>query len=259
LPALGGIRKPVSLTGWAGIFLQGREGRKLAKKNALLEMMQSNLSKGEALDASKLIGLTEAERLIVKIIGEETEKERERQKKGNALLKALGNDAAYEDDLQRASAYADSLRWDELLTHPRVVTACSARAGLFKSSLLEFVHIKCNPKNWDGVFWMSAWYTELEKNEFNNDSEKIRAEEASKRALAAAQARHGKAGGSWELARKIREAWASGKFSSRAACAEQEWEAIGFATMQTARDKLQGMPDPDPWPGKKKNAQKPKR
>lgn|GEM_PF-6439096 len=42
----------------------------------------------------------------------------------------------------------------------------------------------------------------------------------------------------------IQELWASGKFTSRDRCAEEEWEALGFPSFRAARESLNGTPDP---------------
>lgn len=64
-----------------------------------------------------------------------------------------------------------------------------------------------------------------------------------KRAKAAAEALHGKPGGSRWKANEIRSLWATGKFSSRDECAEQEWEALGMSP-SSARRALRNTPDP---------------
>jgi hypothetical protein len=52
---------------------------------------------------------------------------------------------------------------------------------------------------------------------------------------------------------EIRNIWAKGNFSSRGDCAEQEWSAVGFGSIDTARKALKNTPDPFPWPAKKKS------
>ena len=59
----------------------------------------------------------------------------------------------------------------------------------------------------------------------------------------AADARHNQPGGSREKARAIREIWASGKYSSRDICAEQECAALDMS-FSSARKHLRGTPDP---------------
>lgn len=58
-----------------------------------------------------------------------------------------------------------------------------------------------------------------------------------------ANARHDKPGGSREKQQKIREIWASGKFSSRDICAEQECAALEMS-FSTARKALRNTPTP---------------
>ena len=59
----------------------------------------------------------------------------------------------------------------------------------------------------------------------------------------AAIARHSKPGGSREKQQYIREIWATGKYSSRDICAEEECAALGMS-FSTARKALRGTPDP---------------
>ncbi|WP_322529305.1 hypothetical protein R5R73_07365 [Salinicola sp. LHM] len=54
----------------------------------------------------------------------------------------------------------------------------------------------------------------------------------------AADIRHSKPGGSRDLRDKIRSIWATGKYTSKDICAEQEWEDIGFKSFSTARKAL---------------------
>lgn len=62
-------------------------------------------------------------------------------------------------------------------------------------------------------------------------------------ALKAANAKHSRSGGSRELADKMRKTWASGKYSSRDICAEQECAALNMS-FSTARKALRNTPDP---------------
>jgi len=59
----------------------------------------------------------------------------------------------------------------------------------------------------------------------------------------AANTRHSKVGGSREKAQQIRTIWASGKYSSRDLCAEQECAALGMS-FSAARKALRNTPDP---------------
>lgn len=59
----------------------------------------------------------------------------------------------------------------------------------------------------------------------------------------AANARHSAPGGSQEKKRQMCALWASGKYSSRDVCAEQECSAVGMS-FSTARKALRGTPAP---------------
>lgn len=63
------------------------------------------------------------------------------------------------------------------------------------------------------------------------------------RARKSANARHSKPGGSRAMKEQIRTIWASGKYSSRDICAEQECAALGIS-FSTARKALRNTPDP---------------
>lgn len=58
----------------------------------------------------------------------------------------------------------------------------------------------------------------------------------------AADSRHNKPGGSRYKQEKIREIWASGKYTSRDICAEQECSALDMS-FSTARKALRNTPD----------------
>lgn len=62
-------------------------------------------------------------------------------------------------------------------------------------------------------------------------------------AKAAANARHNRPGGSRDKHRQIRELWASGKYSTRDRCAEEEYEALGMS-LSAARRALRNSPKP---------------
>ncbi len=62
-------------------------------------------------------------------------------------------------------------------------------------------------------------------------------------AKTAINARHDKPGGSRERRRRIQELWATGRYTSRDVCAEQECDALGMS-FSTARKALRNTPDP---------------
>lgn len=66
----------------------------------------------------------------------------------------------------------------------------------------------------------------------------------------AVDARHNKPGGSREMSDELLAMWMSGMYESRKLCAEEWHQELGM-TEPTARKKLQGTPNPDPWPAKK--------
>ena len=66
---------------------------------------------------------------------------------------------------------------------------------------------------------------------------------ASGRGKNAANARHAKPGGTRSKAEAVRIAWASGKYSSRDVCAEQECAALGMS-FSSARKALRGTAPP---------------
>jgi hypothetical protein len=66
---------------------------------------------------------------------------------------------------------------------------------------------------------------------------------ASNRAKLAADSRHGKPGGSRSKADAIRKEWASGKFTSRDRCAEEQCAVLDMS-FSAARKALRGTPDP---------------
>lgn len=65
----------------------------------------------------------------------------------------------------------------------------------------------------------------------------------SQNASAAANKRHDKPGGSRDKQQQIREIWATGKYTSRDLCAEQECAAIGMS-ISAARNALKNTPEP---------------
>jgi len=64
------------------------------------------------------------------------------------------------------------------------------------------------------------------------------------RAKHAADERHSQPGGPRERKETIREIWATGKYSSRDICAEEEWQAVGYGSFAAARKALRNTPDP---------------
>jgi hypothetical protein len=69
----------------------------------------------------------------------------------------------------------------------------------------------------------------------------------SKRAKDAADHRHSSPGGAREKAESIRREWASGKYSTRERCAEEEHAALGMS-FSSALKALRNVPKPKPNP-----------
>lgn len=95
--------------------------------------------------------------------------------------------------------------------------------------------------------------------ELNKSAIEAMASNKAKEIISTAQKAASKKGGDAKAAKlkkpkeAICQAWASGKYSSREICAEQEYSSLGFNTFKTAREALKGTPDPVPWPAKIKN------
>lgn len=70
-----------------------------------------------------------------------------------------------------------------------------------------------------------------------------RAAEKKIRGAKGAEALHSRPGGNRDKQKQIRELWASGKYSSREICAEQECAALGMS-FSSARKALRGTPQP---------------
>lgn len=86
------------------------------------------------------------------------------------------------------------------------------------------------------MYWLNMAATTCSYDELVTS---IRAADARRRA----DALHDKPGGSREKKKNIREIWASGKYSSRDICAEQECAALGMS-FSAARKALRGTSDP---------------
>lgn len=82
--------------------------------------------------------------------------------------------------------------------------------------------------------------------EGQNEASRIGSPEwRSQNAQNAANSRHNKPGGSREKQRQMRLIWASGKYTNRDRCAEEECDALGIS-FSTARKALRKTPDPTP-------------
>jgi hypothetical protein len=60
----------------------------------------------------------------------------------------------------------------------------------------------------------------------------------------AADAKYNQPNGSRERAKKICEMWATGTYTSRDICAEQEYDGLGYGSFKAARNALKNTPNP---------------
>lgn len=100
-----------------------------------------------------------------------------------------------------------------------------------------------------GLFFLSE-VEEIEQKKFGWPVRKSRQKPAlnikewhARNAAKAAHARHNQPGGSRDKRQQIREIWATGKYSSRDRCAEEECAALGMS-YSTARKALRNTPEP---------------
>jgi len=111
-------------------------------------------------------------------------------------------------------------------------------AGYAHDAILAVKHGYSNP--WPliahSMYWLSMAGTDDAYDELVTS---IRASDARRRA----NLLHDKPGGSRDKRSRIREIWASGKYSSRDICAEQECAALNMS-FSAARKALRGTPDP---------------
>lgn len=91
--------------------------------------------------------------------------------------------------------------------------------------------------------WQAIGYAEKLRSGQQPTPDEIAAAARTKTARAAANALHDKPGGTRDKQRAIRAAWASGKFSDRDRCAEEECAALGMS-LSAARRALRNTADP---------------
>jgi len=149
-------------------------------------------------------------------------------------------------------------RW---ATQPGIVPEAFIQAKIEESRLID-LHPTCgqagaacqdgadDPPLEDGLFSL-ADIRAIECEDFGSPLEEDMqnppvgsAEWRSQNAKAAADARHDRPGGSREKRAKMRAFWASGKYTSRDRCAEEECGALGMS-IGAARRALENTPDPE--------------
>lgn len=208
---------------------------------------------------------------LVDAIVKETEHERDRRRDKKPPLAAVGSRGRSLVQMPGVDYYHTRRRgligmpgvdynhtpWYELLTDLNVIDRCAVALGIDKTALLKRVIEELGPPNWQVFFWMREWFQSVPvANHIAMVSSIAAATEANYRkprtlqAKRAADSLHNKPGGSREKQGRIRAEWATGKYSDRTRCAEEQCAALDMS-YDTARKALVGMPDPDPWPAKK--------
>lgn len=184
----------------------------------------------------------------------ESERERLRPILGKGEYRAGGL-------FRRNCDMVDSMDWEDLLLRPDTIERCAAEAGVTKPEVIRMVLTYCQPQNSIAFAWMSAFYGQADTVEKKvlwplavevARAAKTRTEQVSTEIRVKNAKKGGKSrnAGNAQRAEAIKSAWASGIYATRDLCAEKEWMRLGFKTEPTARRKLQGTADPDPWPAK---------
>lgn len=147
-----------------------------------------------------------------------------------SLLQATGkNGAGYVLDEQQANREWQAAGLDERWVAFGIHVFCRIIAGETTTEDEPFYLFRL-ASEMVGVFSLGSMEQTIENTVADN-------------ARTAADARHSMPGGSREKRRQIKEAWASGKYSSRDICAEQECAGLGMS-FSTARKALRGTPEP---------------
>ncbi len=144
--------------------------------------------------------------------------------------------------------------WYDYATDLELLSGVAKSCGIELSDAAETVFNKLRPPNWQVFFWMRLCLVSIPINkhmallqnaqlQMQAHYEKVTKEKATARARVAANARHSKPGGTREKQSRIRAMWASGKYSTREICAEEEYAALGMS-YSAARKALRNTPAP---------------
>jgi hypothetical protein len=150
------------------------------------------------------------------------------------------------------------MSWEDLLLLPEVIKRCAADAKTKASEVIRMVRDHCGLQNRAAFLWMHSFHAAIEAAPdialTVASAQMVRLEQRAIDERKDMSRRGGQAKNAEHNARAdaIRAAWASGKFISRAVCADEEWEGLGFESRDTARDRLKNTPDPDPWSAKQR-------
>lgn len=156
-----------------------------------------------------------------------------------------------EREMRSGASRAKKVHWIERFEDGRLVVECADVLGMTPWALARWIAAEIQPVNVSAFLWMaSAMEGGKSLRERLDCYLQIRAElEATREkrvadARKAADALHGKPGGSRDKQAQIRALWATGRYSSRDICAEQECAALDMS-FSSARRALRNTPDPD--------------
>lgn len=216
----------------------------------------SGLEPTRALEKSQYADAPRHVRSVLEIVasGIEVERERLRPILGKGQYHARGL-------LRRNRDKVDSMNWEDLLLRPETIQRCAADAGITEPEVIKIVLRHCRPQNLSAFYWMNAFYGKPDKVEqkvpwplvvqiaraAKTHTEQVATKKAAKNASDGGKAKNAPHA---DRADAIKMAWASGMYATRNLCAEKEWRSLGFKTEETARRRLTGTDDPNPWPAK---------
>lgn len=146
--------------------------------------------------------------------------------------------------------WSDSVPWYEWMAEPQVLQPCADECGMPIHDLAEVIAYQIRPSNWQVFTWMAialkgqTYQAELmgAVGKYASALGAMRKKKQSD-ARAAADALHNQPGGNRDKQDAIRKIWATGKFTSRSVCAEQESAGLGMS-YETARKALRNTPKP---------------
>jgi hypothetical protein len=158
------------------------------------------------------------------------------------LREAIKESMIKEEDLPKmlAEAWVWNELWKEDYENLRKV------ASDYERVLDLYGKEKLNPKLSDPETTRTSFLIEMADDSSSKAAKLLQQGhkiQKSNKAKQMANARHNKPGGSREKQNLIRKKWASGKYSSRDICAEQECADLGMS-FSTARKALRNMPNP---------------
>jgi hypothetical protein len=124
------------------------------------------------LDAPAL-GLKGRELQIATIIAEETEAQREEERRAlppaspeelSALVPTASLLEPAQTEQERRQGQIDSMTWDALLIRGLAHARCAKRSGMELTAVIDFAIDRCNPNNWEVLFWYRQWLDQLQRS-----------------------------------------------------------------------------------------------